>query len=112
MDLGTINKQVEDNFIVWTEKIRQKMVILENLWDQSPEQLAGMDLDTFLDRRRADFDLLKDTDDMIEAPITGFDIPVIDPRCPPDVQTMRDVAQSFRDLLVDAESYLQWLTAQ
>ena len=51
-------------------------------------------------------------DDMIEAPLDNFDIPVIDPRCPDEVKQMRDVAQSFRDLLVDAESYLQWLTAQ
>ena len=61
------------------------MVILETLWDESEDKMNGVDLDTFLDRRRADFDLLKDTDDMIEAPITGFDIPVIDPRCPDEV---------------------------
>ena len=48
---------------------------------------------------------------MIEAPIAGFDIPVIDPRCPPEVHSMAEVGQGFRDLLVDAESYLQWLTA-
>ena len=88
------------------------MVILENLWDQSQEKIDGVDLDTFLDTRRAAFDMLKDMDDMIEAPLDNFDIPVIDPRCPDEVKQMRDVAQSFRDLLVDAESYLQWLTAQ
>ena len=88
------------------------MVILENLWENSEEKQNGVTLDTFLDTKRADFDLLKDTDDMIEATLHDFMIPFIDPRCPPEVQTMRDVAQSFKDLLVDAETYLQWLTAQ
>ena len=61
------------------------MVILENLWDQSQEKIDGVDLDSFLDTRRAAFDMLKDMDDMIEAPLDNFDIPVIDPRCPDEV---------------------------
>ena len=87
-NLALIDEMIQANFVVWTEKLRQKMEILENLWTQDN---AGVDLDTFLDNYRSNFDVLKDNDDMIEAPITGFDIPVIDPRCPPEVRNMAEV---------------------
>ena len=100
---------IQDKFEVWTDKLRTTMELLENLWMQDN---AGVDLDTFLENQRREFDALKDTGDIIESTTIGFDMPYVDPRCPAEVYDLLEAANSFKALFIDAQSYLQWLTAQ
>jgi len=100
---------IDGAFPTWTENIRLKMEVLTRLHIE--EGLPGEDLATFLDRKRAEFDTLKDNDD-IELADPDFDVPVVSQLCDQEVHDAVVIANVFRDLLEDCASYLEWLRAQ